>query len=315
MVDNIKNTIKIIMSYNNRNLEGILQQGNQTGNNDIIINGSCLILSDVGSGFIQMDNLTIGNTDNSFIEVYSDSIKINNYKNSFYSKIYNEGKVIELSQYNFSNGELASLILENERVYIHGSSSYYALPNNYGRNGQFLMTDGNGETYWKYPSIIKTNTTDIVANNSDTYILGIYTDCLTTPETIITFKGLVTKTAAGTASPIFNVRVGNNQSLSDAIIHQFVCYNQTAHSDVGEFEIRLVVRVRGLNGVSHASFRFNHRNTTTGFANVAQVQLIENTSNTYDNTGEYYIGLSVNPGNSASWTFKQIIITIDNFKM
>ena len=59
--------------------------------------------------------------------------------------------------------------------------------------------------------------------------------------------------------------------------------------------------------------RFEHFNTTTGLANKAQVQLIQNTSGTYDNTSvNLRVGLSVNPGASGVWTFQQITGTVEN---
>ena len=114
-------------------------------------------------------------------------------------------------------------------------------------------------------------------------------------------------------APIFNIRFGTNGTTADTARHTFTCVSQTAATDTGHFEIRVVVRSRSTTSTSHGMLRFEHFKTTTGLANKAQVQLIENTSGTYDNTSaNLIVGLSVNPGASGVWTFQQITGTVEN---
>lgn len=167
-------------------------------------------------------------------------------------------------------------------------------------------------TDWLNTHIYSTTIADATANGGDTYLLGVDATSLKA-SSIITFRGCVTKTAAGTATPIFNVRFGTAGTIGDTARHTFTCVAQTAAADTGLFEIKVVVRSLSTTATSHGMLRFEHFNTTTGLANKAQVQLIQNTSGTYNNTlNNLIVGLSVNPGASGVWTFQQVIATIEN---
>ena len=182
-----------------------------------------------------------------------------------------------------------------------------------GSPGAFLTNEYNvtPTSTWQFPTAIEATVSDITANGVDTYLLGVDASRIIS-ESIITFRGCVTKTAAGTATPIFNVRFGNLGTTSDTAGHTFTCVAQTAATDTGYFEIRVVVRSKSATATSHGILRFEHFNTTTGLANKSQVQLIQNTSGTYNNTiANLIVGLSVNPGASGVWTFQQVTATVE----
>lgn len=182
-----------------------------------------------------------------------------------------------------------------------------------GSPGTFLTNEyrETPTSTWQFPTAIEATVSGITANGVDTYLIGVGASGIISGS-IITFRGCVTKTAAGTATPIFNVRFGNLATTSDTAIHTFTCVAQTAAADTGYFEIRLVIRSKSTTATSHGVLRFEHFNTTTGLANKAQVQLIQNTSGTYDNTVDNLkVGLSVNPGASGVWTFQHVIATIE----
>ena len=122
------------------------------------------------------------------------------------------------------------------------------------------------------------------------------------------------KTAAGTATPIYNIRIGSARSVADTARLTLTGPAQTAIADIGTLSIMVVVRSVGAAGVIQGTAWWNHRgtaaNTTTsgtGFANDSTGH-IEGTSAGFDNSAlsGQYISLSMNGGTSASWTLTQV---------
>jgi hypothetical protein len=167
----------------------------------------------------------------------------------------------------------------------------------------------SGTGAWRNHEIHNANTSPVIANAADTYITGssLTVGARMKAGTILVFRGVVTKTSAGTAGPVFSVRFGINGTTADTARHTFTGVAQTAAADTGTFEIRVIVRSVNVLATSHGVINFEHFNTTTGLANKAQAQIIQNTSGTYDNTSSSLIaGLSINPGASAVWTIESI---------
>ena len=122
------------------------------------------------------------------------------------------------------------------------------------------------------------------------------------------------KTGAGTAQPIYNIRIGANQTTADTARLTLTGPAQTAIADIGTLNIVVTVRSIGAAGVIQGTAFWSHRGTAasttvsgTGFANDVTGH-VEGTSAGFDNQnlGGQYIGLSINGGTSASWTLTQV---------
>jgi hypothetical protein len=110
------------------------------------------------------------------------------------------------------------------------------------------------------------------------------------------------KTAAGTATPIINIRFGTAQSTADTSRLTFTLRAQTAAADEGIFDVEVAFTASGatatLGGIAFA----RHRQTTTGFQNAVTGEQVS-TGASFDSTvANSYIGASVNGGASAVWT-------------
>jgi hypothetical protein len=110
------------------------------------------------------------------------------------------------------------------------------------------------------------------------------------------------KTAAGTAAPIINIRFGTAQTTADTSRLTFTLRAQTAAADEGIFDVEVVFTAAGatatLGGIAFA----RHRQSTTGFQNAVTGEQVS-TGAAFDSTvANSYIGASVNGGASAAWT-------------
>lgn len=116
----------------------------------------------------------------------------------------------------------------------------------------------------------------------------------------------VSKTAAGTAAPAWNIRIGANRTTADTARLTINGPAQTAVADVGVFVLYVTVRSVGVSGVIQGTISLNHNNAATGLAN-NDGGVVEATSAGFDNTalGGQFIGISLNGGASAAWTMTQ----------
>lgn len=115
------------------------------------------------------------------------------------------------------------------------------------------------------------------------------------------------KTAAGTATPVYTIRIGANQTTADTSRLAITGPAQTAAADVGLLTIMVTVRIVSSVGVIQGSTFWRHNGAATGFTN-NDAGGVEGTSATFDNSalGGQYVGLSINGGASASWTITQV---------
>jgi len=147
----------------------------------------------------------------------------------------------------------------------------------------------------------------------DTYLTG---SSITVPPQLVRagshfrWRFAMSKTGAGTATPIWVVRVGTAGTTSDTAALTFTGGAQTANADNGWAEIDVVVRTSGGSGVIEGVYTLQHVSTTnvqqTGLANqpsdVKQV-----TSGTITlTTANLIFGVSCNPGASGVWTFQHV---------
>src|SRR6185369_12991017 len=162
-------------------------------------------------------------------------------------------------------------------------------------------------------ALYNANSTDVTANATDTYITG---SDLATPSnlkigTILKWTLIATKTNTGTAVPSWAVRVGTGATVTDTARVTVTGAAQTAATDVGRFEVVAVVRATGATTIIAVGLEMQHNNGASGFQTVAVER--QATSTGFDATiASTKIGLSVNPGTAAVWTFQVVAAELIN---
>jgi len=124
----------------------------------------------------------------------------------------------------------------------------------------------------------------------------------------------VSKTAAGTATPILNLRYGTGASTSDTALLTFTFAAGTPAADVAYVTVDTVFRSvgSGTSAVVSGIANMGTNLATTGFSNA--VKNVQVTSSGFDSTtANTYLGLSVNGGSSAAWTVQQVAAQLMNF--
>lgn len=167
----------------------------------------------------------------------------------------------------------------------------------------------NGAALYPFRVANESTGAQAISANTDTYITGSMLDIpngkLAAGSRIL-WRFVATKTAAGTATPVWNVRFGTNGSTADTSRITFTGDAQTGAIDTAFIEIVLTVRSVSATGVIEGMYRLNHNLATTGFA-TKNTNIIAVTSGAFDNTvNGSKIGVSVNTGASAAWTFTQV---------
>lgn len=145
---------------------------------------------------------------------------------------------------------------------------------------------------------------------ADIYIVG---SAISVPPTLVRvgaqfiWQLIMSKTAACTSAPVYNIRIGTAGTTADtARVTWTSTLNQTAATDSALATIMCTVKTASASGVITGGMMLQHKNTATGFAN-AQVDVGAPTdSAAFDLTvASLIFGLSINPGNTganAVWT-------------
>jgi len=161
------------------------------------------------------------------------------------------------------------------------------------------------------PLTSNASTSDQVASAADTYITGSSLTVVNRLKvgTMFFLDFTMTKTAAGTATPITSVRFGTAGTTADTARLTFTGDAQTAAADTGTIRIVLVVRGPiGASCVVHGNYIMQHELATTGFDN-AEDNILQVTSAAFDVTvAGLIMGVSINPGASGVWTFQKASI-------
>ena len=197
--------------------------------------------------------------------------------------------------------------------------------------GEAVMFDQNGiwSVYSSGGVIKSAGSTSILFNNSvasqgagfatDTYLVGSNIQIPNTGPKVGTkyvCRFDAVKTAAGTATPIVNLRIGTNGSTADTARCTFTWTAGTAAADTGTFEISGIFRTVGASTSAVIQGRGELRHgtsATTGLVNLVAPTL-QSTSSGFDSTvANSIIGLSVNGGASASWTVQLVDAELLNF--
>jgi hypothetical protein len=124
----------------------------------------------------------------------------------------------------------------------------------------------------------------------------------------------VVKTAAGTATPIINVRIGTAGTTADTSRGTLTHSAQTAVADEGTFEVFVTFRSvgSGTSAVIQSLSRLNHRLSVTGLGTGVGEPELATSAGFNSTTSGLIIGLSVNGGTSASWTVQLVQAELNN---
>lgn len=144
-----------------------------------------------------------------------------------------------------------------------------------------------------------------IATN-DTYITG---SSITVPAGLALQVGTtfrwhmgITRSGAGTAAPVWVIRIGTLGTTSDAAICTFTsAAAQTNNADNALITIVATLRNVGAAGVLAGHLQMNHNLSATGVANIAGVSLSSVSAGFVTTTAGLIIGVSVNPGASSTW--------------
>lgn len=201
------------------------------------------------------------------------------------------------------------------------STETYAVP---GTNGNLMQSDGTNWTSAAPPAasgLPKYNQS--VANQTgfatDTYLTGSSVTIASPSATLkvgsryhLIFN--VSKTAAGVATPILNVRFGTGGVVGDASKCALTWTAQTAATDTGTFEVWATFRTvgSGTSAVLQCAGQRRHGASITGLGTLVGETKVA-TSAGFDSTvANSILGVSVNGGASAAWTVTNVNATLEN---
>lgn len=189
-----------------------------------------------------------------------------------------------------------------------------------GTSGNVLTSNGTtwNSTAPATPNVYNQSTSDQGPGfASDTYVTGSSVAIPSTGLKVGTRYHMIfaaTKTAAGTATPILNVRFGTNGTTADTSRCTITFSAQTAATDTGSFEVWVTFRTvgSGTSAVMQCVGQRRHGASVTGFGNLVS-QTLEVTSGGFDSTvANSIIGVSANGGASASWTIQLVQAELEN---
>lgn len=177
-------------------------------------------------------------------------------------------------------------------------------------------SSGTGVVTVNAEQLVNANTGDVTLNAADTYVTGsnLTIGARQKAGTILKWTFYMTKTAAGLATPIVNVRFGTLGTVAgDPVRNTATFLAQTAATDTGWLTITCIVRSVSATGVVSCGMVFEHAGTTTGFATAAQEQIKQVTSAGFDNQSTSTIaGVSINPGSAGVWTVQVVSAEASN---
>ena len=116
----------------------------------------------------------------------------------------------------------------------------------------------------------------------------------------------LTKTAAGTASAVFDIAFGTAGTVADTARVSFTKIAGTGVVDTARVVIEAVVRSVGVAGVVVGQFTLQHNLAITGFATLNPITVVTISSG-FDNDGqELFVGLNITTGVSDVWTVQKV---------
>lgn len=125
--------------------------------------------------------------------------------------------------------------------------------------------------------------------------------------TVFQSRIAVVKTAAGTATPIVNIRYGTAATTADTALCTFTFGAGTAAADTGVFVVTGMYRSvgSGTSAVLQGTCQLD-ASAAAGISSTSKAVVV--TSSGHDSTtANTYLGISINGGTSASWTISTVI--------
>ena len=189
-----------------------------------------------------------------------------------------------------------------------------------GTSGNVLTS--NGTTWDSAAPSVRTVFNQSTASQgpgfaADTYVTGSSVTIPATGLRVGTRYHMVfeaSKTAAGLATPILNIRFGTNGSTADTARCTITFSAQTAATDTGTFEVWATFRTigSGTSAVLQCVGQRLHGASITGFGTLVS-QTLPATSGGFDSTvSNSIIGTSVNGGTLAAWTLTLVQAKLEN---
>lgn len=160
-------------------------------------------------------------------------------------------------------------------------------------------------------------TTPAAGFATDTYLAGSSVAIPATGLRVGTRYHLIfqaSKTAAGTATPILNIRFGTAGAVGDVSRCAMTWTAGTAATDTGTFEVWATFRTigAGTSAVIQCAGQIRHGASVTGFVNLVS-PVVATTGGGFDSTvASSIVGTSVNGGTSAAWTITLVQAELTN---
>ena len=153
--------------------------------------------------------------------------------------------------------------------------------------------------------------------SSDTYLTGsniLLPSSRPIAGTLYRCEFAVSKTNAGTATPIITLRYGTNASTSDTGLITFTFGAGSAATDTALWYVEALFRSvgSGTSAVLAGASELTNTLASTGFTTALKMQQA-NSSGFDSTTANTYLGLSVNGGTSAAWTVQLVASRLENF--
>jgi hypothetical protein len=131
-------------------------------------------------------------------------------------------------------------------------------------------------------------------------------------RTLIRWTLSLSKTAAGVAAPVWNIKLGTLGTTADATRWTHTGVVQTALAETGFYVLSATLRNAGAAATLAGCLACDRTGgvAATGLASVANAQV---TSAAFDSSfvAGQIIGLSINPGAASAWTITQCHIDMD----
>lgn len=150
-----------------------------------------------------------------------------------------------------------------------------------------------------------------ISANTDTYITNSGLNVPSTLHVGSRFRWRInfTKTAAGTAGPVYNIRYGTAGTTSDTSRLSVTGGPQSAAVETGNLVVTVTVTAVGASGTLVISVVKENGITAGGLGPIAS----QSQTSTFDTTpANSIIGISVNTGASAAWTVNNLLTEIIN---
>lgn len=126
------------------------------------------------------------------------------------------------------------------------------------------------------------------------------------------WKIVLTKTA-GTAVPVFTIRIGTGGVVGDAAIVAFTGFaTPSSNADTAWVDIELIIRTIGAAATSEGGIRMNHQLAATGFSNLTTAVERKDGTTFNSTTGALIAGVSFNHSTAGAGNIEMVDAVLEN---